>query len=398
MHVIWSRYKTHILFSLSALYFIFISLQLIKEKDAHFWDFKVYYHAASSEVDNPYNDEEIFAQQEWKGKKLAYKYPPLTKYLFKPFNTLTYTQALYCYLLLFFGSIVGLVVVWGKMFKLGKDPWHLLLTIVGFNASLYLAMRSGNITIILGFIIWFALLQYINGRYLYFALLILVASLFKVTPLALLSLLVFVKRKESIKPVLIVGVLGLIYAVSNYLTGDEFWHFRHGLKELTDEFGIVSPNMLALSRAVSHHIFNYYLGLANWQQIGDIMFIVILFSVLLTVFKYVYNNKNNIREDKIQQVSLAMLTYFLVLPRVKDYDFFMLIPVVLLLIKNTKISASLLLVIALSISAVYITLPGFKFLFPLMWDYYPLLLVVSFWLMIITNSVAWNNVNNNTSI
>jgi len=378
-------------------YFIYVCLGLVKDKDNHFWDFKVYYHAADTSVENPYDDKQIFAKQDWKGKKLGYKYPPITQYIFKPFRALSYTQALAAYLTLLLFAISILVTVWSKIFPLGKDPWFYVVFIMGFNASLFLALRSGNITIILSALIWLGLYHYLKKNYLYFILFISAAALFKITPVLLLSLLIFAKKKDLIKYGGLSAIILGAYFLCNYLSTTQYGYFLEGLKELTGEFGIVSPNMLALSKALSKQVFDYYLNFSHWETLGSVIYLFACMGIIAISYRFYKKHKTIVDQNRMIQICGAILIYFLILPRVKDYDFLMLAPVAYMIIRYTTLEVFYPLMFLVCVSALYITLPGVKFIIPLLWDYFPLMLVLMAWGLVITNKVKWPIVEHTTS-
>ena len=183
------------------------------------WDFQMYYHAARADAAglNPYDSDVVWRLSGGR-YQMRFVYPPLTLPFFRLWTAVPYETAFQLWLIFKLLLLAGLVYIWKRYF-FPREPGlqFALLLLLAFSATVYIDLIAGNISIIEQFVLWLAFLALLRKRPLLFCLGVLVASLFKLTPILFvfcLPLLPFPRRWSYIAGTLIVfaALLGLSYA------------------------------------------------------------------------------------------------------------------------------------------------------------------------------------------
>src|SRR5262245_39897206 len=170
------------------------------------WDFRTFYFAATAAARglNPYDASAVSAVAG--EEQFPYIYPPATLVFFYPFSRLGVQHATLLWLGLKLGLAIALLLLWRRSF-LGTTGWIALLavTLFGFNGSLLMDLRSGNISVLEQLALWLGFAAYCEGRRWRFAVLVSIASAFKLFPAAFLALLLVPLRRKGTRtgPVLV---------------------------------------------------------------------------------------------------------------------------------------------------------------------------------------------------
>ena len=184
-------------------------------------DFATFYYAALAfrRGLNPYDLGVLTGLAD--GMELSpFLYPPPALALFLPFTWLPLGNAVLVWFWLKAALAVVLVLLWWRVFLSRKSLLSLVaVTLFGFNAATLMDLTTGNISIVEELLLWLAFRRYVEDRRWSFALLIVLAAMFKLSPIAFLALLLVPSKRNgrSLGPAL--AGLGLLGAVLLVLPG-----------------------------------------------------------------------------------------------------------------------------------------------------------------------------------
>lgn len=352
------------------------------------WDVEVYYYSAKafSLGLNPYDPSDVCAVAgRWEPDFLYLPYYPLSIFLLKPLVLLSFEQARLVLFLLKCAAFVYLLLLWQfKFMNEGLDPLFLIFCLFGFNAALYLDLRSGNISLLEQALIWTALLAFVRGKITLFCAFIGLASIFKLTPLLFGGLLLFHDRPIARRPILImiagfsVGSLILMLEHPDFFSG----FLEHSLFQAKGRFlGILNPSALSLIRMLSQRV-EAVTGASVPEPLQMGLYLVLVTSVLFaswTAFRKL--NMESI-DGRKTAVCLACLVYALVQPRFQDYQWvIVLLPTYFAMSRVECLRAFPMLFFICCLSGANQRLPASDFFFKAFWAHYPLVVVAIIWLL-----------------
>jgi hypothetical protein len=343
------------------------------------WDFEVYYYAARALRAglDPYNPQSL-GKVAGKPMPLPFVYPPAFLALFAPIASLSLTTAKAVYLAAKLAALAGLLAIWGGFCRSLRETAILLVVVLlGFNATTFSDLYAGNITCFEQLLLWLGITALLTGRRMLFAVLIPVAATPKYLPMALALLLLFEGRK-AIPPLLVsagsfLAIQGISLAVSPARTARFFT-----MASALDERGRAAPSSLALLRDTLSP------ALRPWVPL--VLYIVVAVAVL-AVFGLLavrLHKRETWQKAPWFLLSGALLSYLLIIPRLKSYGFVLVIPVAVWLLarakRGTLLVGTLLLCLSTTSPLPKALLPGSQF-WPILWEYNALLGVFALWLL-----------------
>lgn len=349
------------------LYSAYMIVDLGVNNSSNFWDFEVYYHAADSEA-NVYSEGFASEMGDEHGA-LSYKYPPLTKYLFVPFTMLELKTAKLVWFAIILIISGMLVFVFSRIIKPNAPSYIWLVLLFGFNACFYTSLQTGNINVMVCLLIYLAFVYYLLGNYTLFVTFVLAASVFKLTPLLFLALLWIDGERKHLGISLFFTI---VYLGLNALTPN-FNDFIESLMTGSDERGIVNPSLYTFFGDIQMYISDKLnIGLV-W--LDEALYVMAIVAVGILSWKRLMSLES--RSDKFVLVLLAGL---LLLPRIKNYEYTLLLPIAMIMLIHWKhyFNAGWALIIFV-LSAIRMSAPGTEFVFSLLWEYYPLILLLFMW-------------------
>jgi len=338
------------------------------------WDFEAYYYAAKVHDDggDPYDHR---ALSEAAGKsQFPFVYPHHTLAFFDLFAGGDATSAKIAYLLVKIGCLIVLVFLWSRHFVAPTARrWFLVFIIVGYNGALCIDVGCGNVSAFEQVLIWFGLFALVHNRPHVFCALIILAAQFKILPAALLALVLVTDRRDKWRNLAAgVAVCGLIMACV-YLSDPQMG--RSYLTSLTNTWdagrGEVNPCAPALIADVVGELAG---ALPALDGISRRPISIALYGVhILVVLVLTVRATGRTRNTRIR-LYLAILAYALVMPRMKDYSFvLLLVPTFeLLRLQFARPGVWLKLLVLLPVA---MTLPGAG----VVWPYRSLLLAWVTW-------------------
>jgi len=301
-----------------------VSVYLQPEKQR---DFAIAYAAATA-LDQglqPYDTTVIAPMM--RAPVAPYVYPPYTLYLFRPLTWFDFDTAARIYLTLKFITLGGLLYLWHRLIDLNQYRGLLWVVIpLAYSGALLADLRAGNISVFEQLFIWLGFYLYTRGRLVGFGLAIVVAALFKLTPILLLGLLATRWKKKELAIGAICGAVFIVLiGISAAVWPELFSAFLKNVHQLGGERGESNPSSWAL---VS--------DMAGWLQMkihGNVPAIfpfcvyAVMAAAVLAVSIAMFCRLRFLEQKRgdLWRICLLCFLYALVLPRFKDYSYLLLI-------------------------------------------------------------------------
>ncbi len=356
-----------------------------------FWDFRIYYSAAYifRVGQNPYDNELLYSVSVLDG--LPYPYPPPTLYFFLPFTYIDWDYVIVLWPLLISLWLALTMRLWKKQFVPEiPAPRFLILCLLAFNLTLPKNMITGNIGALEGLLLWTAFTFLLRSEVTWFVALLGLSALFKMTPMVFLIVpLLHPELRRKWKTVFTGGAvfaayLFLCYAMRPAWFAQYQQNVSIALKdwELKDFF---NSSTYSIARRTLMTLFPSLPEKASvsWAYIfyGTMALVVLVISgkVIRTLAKRKW------AEAGVPLILYTTLIYGLLMPRMLDYAFGLMIPAVLYVMeKILPPSRSIYLLVALLLPVPFISFPDFAipgdFFFGY-WGYWNVLMILVSWIL-----------------
>jgi hypothetical protein len=359
------------------------------------WDFEVYYYAAKAHATglNPYDPYDTYQGlqlsdfvERWAPECAHFPYLPLSMYLFKPFILLSLVQAKYVFFFMKCGLLAYLFWVWQFRFlKNPSDAFFALFCLFAFNATIFLDIRSGNVSIIEQSLIWSAFLAFVTRRVALFCVLLCLTSVFKLTPILFGGLLLLDESPWKNRSVLILIISIIFVGFVTWLADPgslrHFFMFASHTAEGDVFVNICNPATFSLVRFLSEKL-STATGISLPRPFQWSLYLAVVIPVLVLSYRAFLRLDMRNLEQRKTAVCLACLVYALVLPRFQDYQWILLlVPTYFIMLKLDYVKAYPVIFILAVLSAEHQTLPGSAFLFSVFWNYYPWAVAVLVWIL-----------------
>ena len=214
-------------------------------------------------------------------------------------------------------------------------------------------------------------------------MLIVVAALFKVTPLLFLAVLPLLSTRNGWRYVG-VSVAAIIVVVGvGYALNPDAWNAFFGAVLAADEPGqLGNPSTLAFARDMIASI-----GDKAGVRIPQALSYVLYLGVVGVVVAYTMRSIQTLRQSQrsnwnLVAIYMFCLGYALVMPRFKTYSFILVLPPALYLltrVRDVKSFGLLFAVYALAAATPFPISPYLQYF----WRYYPLFLVFLVWILLL---------------
>jgi hypothetical protein len=279
-------------------------------------DFKTYYYAVCVDRQgmNPYDLGAIQQACGDKDHRWPFVYPPHCLKVLSVFALTNYTVSYY----LFFGAklaaLIGLIVVWLKIVPAPKhDYWALAVTMaLGCRSAVLRDLTNGNVSSFEQLVLWSGVLALLHGRSIVGGGAILLSSVCKLMPAALVILVVAVRRSwrgfAVAAGLAACGMAGYTCLYASQATG---WHQFAAAAGSLDERGGRNPSSLALFRDLCE-----FAGLGT--QIAHLLYGVVC-ALLLSLWVWAIQRTRSVR-DCFPMMYITIAVYVLMVPRMKDYS------------------------------------------------------------------------------
>jgi hypothetical protein len=323
--------------------------KLVWSNPGNQWDFRVYYFAAQAWRAglDPYDPAVSLPAHGV--ESYAFLYPPYTLGFFALFTALPLRHALVAFLTVKLVLLASLVAVWGRLLKIRvTEPTWVVFLVFAYSSCIYVDFSSGNVTVFEQWLLWIGVASLLARRYWAYSAAVVGASLFKLTPIVLLAVLVIVPDRRRYH-YLSYGALAFaaIFLVTYAVSPQETVRFFQSISSL-DERGRVNPASLALVRDASA-LFNTAWGPRVTPDLQTWLYALLAATILVPTLIVVRRVANTGAVNRVEvSVYLVLLAYALVLPRFKNYSYMLLIvPTYYIAIRSTRLRQAIpLLLIA----------------------------------------------------
>lgn len=369
------------------LYIAFAVLTIAVDTPNYLWDFKMYLmtEEAYDSGLNPYDRASVETVAE-RGLT-PFFYFPTALWILKPFTFVPQQTAMYLFIILKCCLLVYLVWLWEAVFlEQPHDPLFWLFCILAYNATIFVDLRAGNISLLEVTLIWSAFWCFLKGRHVEFSILLCLAAAFRLSPLFFGLLLLVPNQGPRVRPVITFLIaVACLFGFTWLLDPSLFVQFFPNALGITrDEpllFHIMNPASLPLIRT-----FCVLLGdLSGVELPGPVPFVMYLAwvcTVLAVTWRILGRLDLGEPADRKLAIGILCLAYAVVLPRFKDYSYILLIlPTYYIILKARYTSSYPFLFLLCVLSSVYVTLPGMKTFAWFVWNYYPFFVAVMIWIL-----------------
>ena len=381
-----------LLVALLLLYSLYLIIHVSTHRNNYQTDFKIYYYAANASASglNPYDPNVLF-QIAQVPKRDKFTYPPFTLLFFRLFSLVKFDLAFYLFLSFKCLLLIGLIYLWVKKFlQEDRDLLFYIFCFLAFNSTIYLDIIASNISILEQLILWIAFSFFLKRRLLFFCLFIILAAIFKITPILFLFLLWFseFEKKKKFMYFFSASAIFLVIMLLSYIINPFLFKNFVSNSIGIDERGIINPSTMALIKD-AFELLAIKTGVIIPQIIPSILYFVIITTIIIITWRTyrIFISFETKNKEKIA-IFLACLVYTLLLPRFKDYSYILLLVPTYFIIKRvsyTFTKVHILLFVFTILSAARVTLPGFDVIFSFFWRYYPLVVAYFVWGLYIYN-------------
>lgn len=290
-------------------------------------DFACFYTADTAFIhgQNPYNTPEL--QPVVSVEIAPYVYPPYTLYFFRPFTWFDYPTAAKLFLTLKLLAVAGLVYIWHRLLNLDQYYglfWFLIP--LAFSSALIADLRAGNISVFEELLIWAGFYFYIQKKTVLFGIAILLTAMFKLTPVLLLGLLAAKwKKKEMLCGALCVVAFIALLAVSAEAWPQLFMDFLRNVRTLGGERGVYDPSTWALLNDMAR-----WIQIKTDCQLPVIVPLVIYAGIVavalgVSILLFQRLKPMDSRVADLWRICLLCFAYAIIVPRLKNYSYILLI-------------------------------------------------------------------------
>ncbi|MBK6733690.1 MAG: DUF2029 domain-containing protein [bacterium] len=315
------------------------------------WDFHTYYYASAAQAAglDPYDPASI-SQVSNKRWTPAFLYPPLTLHLFSVFRTLDYPVAARVWLVLKLVLAGVLVLQWHRLFtRLAPFAVFAVFLCFALGATFAWDLKAGNISIVEQFLLWTAFGCLLRDRPRAFCVLLLAASLFKLSFLAFLPLLLLFDQKRKWLCLGVTTTAMAVYLLANHLAApDQFAQYVRQAIRMNDLGSRYNSGLLAFLKDAADG------GPGAVPLLGYVA--IVALSVPLAV-RRLGPALPTLIADRPLAICLACAIYAAFMPRMKSYSYIILVlPSFLVVMRSIRprplaLSMSMLALLALPIRA-----------------------------------------------
>jgi len=315
------------------------------------WDFRVYYFGAQAWRAglDPYDPRVLPADLFTGGWK--FNYPPYALPLFVPLTYLSLVHAMQLFLVVKLVALGWLIAIWSRLLRVAViDPIWVLFLVFAYSSAIFVDVVSGSVTTFEQLFIWLGVAALLDRRYAVFTAAIVTASLFRITPIALLLIALVLPDGRGVRSV-VAGIAGAAaIGLGTAVVAPQLTHgFVRSVPTNFGERGWLNPAALPLAddlAAAAGRAMHVTLPPVASAVIYVAIVAAIVLSTVATV-RHVLRRSDAV-DARDALVYLAILATALVLPRFKNYSYMLLVaPTWFVATRSTRLRRAIpLLVIA----------------------------------------------------
>ena len=314
--------------------FIFIATVGAETMSCYLWgkkqiDFHVYYSAALAfrEGLNPYDSANLARTLAVSGSN-PYNYPPDTLFLYLPLTYFSLATAARIFLTVKLGAIAMLIYVWNRIFDFMEYLFLVfLITPLAFNAALLDDLQAGNISVFEQLFIWMGFYYYSRDKITWFAVAVILASLFKLVTILLLLLLVTRIRRNDILCMIAAGACFMsLLALNGVFWPHLFAGFVANMINVSGaDRGDLNPATLVVIKDTatwfalkSGHALPLFLPYVAYM-------VLCMATIYVAGLVFAKLRMNRTKQADLWRICLICFLYAVLMPRLKNYSYIVLI-------------------------------------------------------------------------
>ena len=351
--------------------------QIIGKLHLYQWDVIVYWWGgrAFAHGQSPYGA--IPGQPEY----LHFVYPPIVAALFAPLAILKPGVVKVLWIALKALAFWFCVRLWRRTLAVEQQvvPPVFFFTFA-FGSAALVDFTAGNIAVFGQLVLWLAFVALLARRRWTFALLVVLAAQCKLTPVFFLGLLLVIDERPQWKPFLGGSALMAALVGANVLLFPaQTREFRSGVSALAER-GWGDPSTLGVMQDLVDQLRGLRLPLPEATAYALYLFAVAF--ILAQTVRWWRAQRVAGTARPVEIVLVTLVTYALVMPRMKDYSYVALLPVAWYALAGRQAVTASLAVLAVLVPR---PLPQLKLWLPLVpqpYVYAPLLAALVLWTML----------------
>lgn len=351
--------------------------QIIGKLHLYQWDVIVYWWGgrAFANGQSPYGA--IPGQPEY----LHFVYPPIVAALFAPLAILKPAVVKLLWIALKALAFWFCVRLWRRTLDVQQHvvPPVFFFTFA-FGSAALVDFTAGNIAVFEQLVLWLAFVALLARRPWTFALLVVLAAQCKLTPVFFLGLLLVIDERPQWKPFLGGSALMATLVGANVvLFPAQTREFRRSVSALAER-GWGDPSTLGVMQDLVDQLRGLRLPLPEATAYALYLFAVAL--ILAQTVRWWRARRVAGTARPVEIVLVTLVTYALVMPRMKDYSYVALLPVAWYALAGRQAMTASLAVLAVLVPR---PLPQLKLWLPLVpqpYVYAPLLAALVLWTML----------------
>lgn len=318
------------------------------------WDLKVYLECARTLASggDPYATEPVVDNS-----RFQCLYPPLATDLYRPFaaaDSLGGRAGERLWAALKVLSLAGMLLLWRRwILKPGRDLPRLLLAAFLYGSPFWSDFVSGNAGSFEHLLLWAGLAAFVAGRDFLFAATVAAAAQPKLLPLALLPLLLAAPR-PSYRAAAAGGVLAAVLFALNEafhpgLTRTFFAHLADPTQAWHYERG---PNNVSFVGLVQHALETAWgerSAAMQWAERAHLLWSAGVAAATAVALVRLLRGPGGETDKRRAAMLLYCAAYALVVPRLKDYSFLLLIPPTIAVLESDAANGLKLAIVAFAV-------------------------------------------------
>jgi hypothetical protein len=361
------------------------------------WDFATCWGAASASArgHNPYDSANV-AHAIGRVNTYPFVYSPVALGAFAPLARLTRADASRVWAVVKLGSLVLVLGVWSRYFvPRGMRLWFMLLCAFGFRQTITQDLLTGNVSLIEELLLWSGFAFFLRGRFVAFAGLTVAASVFKLTLLWFLLLLLCPalgsERQRTRIFAATAGALTVIAGAMVSVAPSQSWEFARLLPRFLPAGRLFEhgPHCPATSALLYDGLSVFSPGTPPSRLLLFGLYGIVTAVVLASswhALRGLAARAMAIEHRRLWAIILVCFAFALVSPRFKDYSFtLLLVPTFRVLFGQRRVDVSRALLLgAMFMPPGAARTPRLNDWLAVFWVYYPLLVAGAIWWLAVT--------------
>jgi hypothetical protein len=318
---------------------------------------------------------------------LHFVYPPLVAAAFAPLAVLNVSASKVLWLALKLAAFVATVRIWRRHVAAEQSAVPALFYYTfAFGSAVLVDFTAGNIAIFEQLLLWLGFAALLSRRWWTFALLVVVAAQAKLTPIFFLGLLLVIDERPRWAPFLGGALLfALCIGANAVVLPGQTREFLASISAL-GERGWGDPSTLGVMEDLVDQLRGLRLPLP--AVTARLLYLGAIATVFGLTVRWWRARRAAAAHDPILTVLVTLALYALVMPRMKDYSYVVLLPVGWYALATHRELTASLAVLAVLVPRPVPQLKLWLPMVPQVYTYAPLIAALVLWSMLTTISAS----------